>query len=362
MNGPRVLLTGAFGNVGSNTLIHAVGLGQDVHAFDIDTPANRSREQALAAEHRFTTHWGDLRNSATVQRVVHQARPEVVLHVAAVIAPHAFVNPELAEQVNVGGTVNLLSALTRLDDPARFVLTSSITVHGPRNPHRNLPPLTGSTPVAPADNYACHKALAEALVAESGLSWSVLRLPAVMPTDPRWGTDPVFLKFFFLLPPDRREHLLDSRDAGLALANAVTADSITGRAWDLGGPEVDCRVIAIDFHRRGMEALGLSPMREHVFRRAHPEVDESWYAEDWVDTTPSQAVLSYQQNTFADHLEFKRSQAGASYYAMRVMAPLVRQHLENQSPYRRRPAEPDATPLWDVIRETFELDARSGPH
>jgi nucleoside-diphosphate-sugar epimerase len=353
MSGARVLLTGAFGNVGANALAHLVRLGHDAHAFDLETDANRRRQSAATGP--FTTHWGDLTDPESVARAFETARPEVVLHTAALIAPLAFVRPALAQRVNVDGTRHLIAACERMDDPPRFVFTSSYTVHGPRNPYRDLPPIDGETPVAPADPYAAHKVAGEQMLADSALSWVVLRLPAVMATEADWGRDPAFLRFFFLLSPDRREHLLDSRDAGLALANAVEADGIVGRRFALGGPESDCRVLGIDFHRRGMAALGLGAMPESAFRRSHPDVDASWYAEDWVDTTASEQALNYQQHTFADHLEFKRRQAGASYWAMRALSPLIGLYMRRQSP-RGFPVTPDPTPMWDVTERAF-----SGP-
>jgi D-erythronate 2-dehydrogenase len=355
MPGARVLLTGAFGSVGGHALAHCVRLGHAVTAVDVDTRANRRTAQKLAARHDFQTAWVDLREGEAVARAVASSRPEVVLHVAAVIAPHAFVHPELAEAVNVGGTRSLIQAATRLQNPPRFVLTSSYNVHGPRNPYRNLPPLTGDTPLAPADSYGRHKAMAEALLEASGLPWTTLRLPAVLATDPKWGSDAVFLKFFYMLSPDRREHLLDARDAGLALAHAVEANGVVGRAWNLGGPEQDCRVIGIDFHHKGMSARGLMGMRPGAFRLSHPDVDESWFAEDWVDTAPSQAVLSYQQHSFADHLELQRFEAGRAYWLMRGLARVIRYKLESGSPYLRRPHEPDPTPHDEVVRQTFQM-------
>ncbi len=354
MTGARVLLTGAFGNVGAHAIEQLLALGHEVHAFDLDTKANRRRAARLQARGaRFSCCWGDLRERERVHAIVEAARPEVVLHVAAVIAPLAYVNPELARAVNVDGTNHLLSACKRLELPPRVVLVSSYTVHGPRNPHRKLAPLTGETPTAPLDNYGRHKVWAEQTLRQSGLEWTILRLPAVLATDKSWGRDPAFLRFFFLLPPSRREHLLDSRDAGLALARAVEAD-VAGCCFALGGPEHDCRVIAYDYHRTNMEALGLRPIPKAAFRRADPACDAAWYAEDWVDTGPSQAALNYQRHSFADYLDFMRSQAGLSRYLLRLLAPMIARRLASQSPFLNI-HEPDSNSMAEVIRTTFKM-------
>ncbi len=357
MAGARVLLTGAMGSVGRHTLRHLIRLGHDVHAFDLPTPATVARQQTFDSR-RFTMHWGDLRDLHRVSQIVASARPEVVLHVGAVIAPVAYVHDALAEAVNVQGTANLIECARKMPAPVRFVFTSSYSVHGPRNPHRALDPITGETPVAPGDNYGRHKVRGEQMVRASGLPWMILRLPAVLPTDPSWGRSPPFLKFFFLLDPDRREHLLDARDAALGLAHAVEADGV-GQAFALGGPP-DCRVLGREFHVRLMEARGLRPLPSSAFRRAHPEVDEAWYFEDFVDTTKSQAVLRYQQHTFADYLAFVRQRAGFKRYGMKFLAPLVSRYMAKYSPYVGRAQELDRTPMADVICDVFGLARGSG--
>lgn len=353
MSGARVLLTGAFGNVGTHALGHLVRLGHYVHALDLDTGPNRKRRTELGAG--FETHWGDITDAEALGRTFAQVRPEVVIHTAAIIAPLAFLQPQLARAVNVDGTRALIEACSRMDDPPRLVFTSSYTVHGPRNPHRDLPPITGDTPLAPADPYAVHKVECEEMLADSNLPWVIVRLPAVMATDPKWGRHPAFMKFFYCLPPDRREHLIDARDAGLALAHAVEADAIEGKRFAVGGPESDCRVLGIEYHRLAMRALGLTATEERAFRRADPDVDAAWYGEDWVDTTASQAALSYQQHTFADYRDFMRKQAGFSYWPMRALSPLIKAYLHRQSPFIRDPGRIDSTPLYEAVLKALDL-------
>ena len=351
MSRARVLVTGAFGNVGAQTTRHLIAQGYATYALDLDSPANR---RAAGRETRVQACWADLTDARSVERVVSEVQPDAVIHIAALIAPLSFVRPQLAQAVNVGGTRHLLDACAALPRPPRFIYTSSYTVHGPRNPHRDLPPIDGETPLAPADPYARQKADSEVLVADSGLPWSILRLPAVLSIDPAWGTDPAFLKFWFHLDPTRREHVLDARDAGLALTNAVQADVIE-RRLALGGPETDCRVLGFDYHQQTVEAMGLAAFDRSCCRRSHPDVDESWYGEDWVDTRESERLLRYQRHTFADHVRAKRAVTGWRYWPTRMVGPLVRGALMRRSPYFGRPAEPDPTAQWEVVRRDFGL-------
>lgn len=149
----KVMLTGAFGNVGEYTLRALVAEGHEVVAFDTRSDATVAKADRMAGELAHTTVWGDLTDAAGTRAAVAAARPDAIVHVAAIIAPLAYVRPELAHRVNVEGTRNLIAAARACGEP-RFVFTSSYSVHGPRNPHRGLAPIDGDTPVDPRDNTA----------------------------------------------------------------------------------------------------------------------------------------------------------------------------------------------------------------
>jgi nucleoside-diphosphate-sugar epimerase len=352
----KVLITGAFGNVGANALTHLNQQEYQIFAFDVRNDRNEKLAAELAKTLRFTTIWGDLRSAESVQSAVTQAQPAAILHIAAVIAPTAYVIPDVAYEVNVNGTQHLIDAAEKENTNPHFVFTSSYSVHGPRNPYRDLPPLTGETPVNPQDTYGRHKVAGEEMVRASGLRWTIIRLPAVMATASGWGNSTEFLKFAFHLPLARREHVIDSRDAALSLVNAIDNEEASGRTFNVGGPEVDSQLIAGDMMQKIGEARGLV-IPESAFRVADPDVDESWYYEDWVDTTESQRVLNYQQHTFADYLNYMRKQAGWRRNLLKLFAPLIRRQVVKDSPYYGKPAVVDSRSVYDLVRETFGLVA-----
>jgi nucleoside-diphosphate-sugar epimerase len=319
----KVLLTGAFGNVGEYTLRALVEEGHDVVAFDVRSEETSAKASRLERELRFRTSWGDLADSTTTRQAVIDARPDAVLHIAAVIAPIAYVRPKLAHRVNVVGTRNLIAAARASGEP-RFVFTSSYSVHGPRNPHRGLPPIDGDTPVAPGDNYGRHKVIGEQDTRASGLPWTVIRLPAVAALDPGFGRDPAFLRFASLIDPDQRRHGCDVRDVALAFAHSVEAD-VVGK--DL--------VVAGDPSWRG----------------------GAWYFEDAVDTTRSQQLLDYQRHSFDDYLDTVRRSVGMSRYLIRVIGPLVMRGMVRASPFDTAGSVAlDTRSVWEHVCELFELD------
>jgi nucleoside-diphosphate-sugar epimerase len=351
----RVLLTGAFGNVGAHALVHLADQGYQPFAFDIENPRNKKWSAQLSKRHRFTTIWGDLRSPESIARAVDRAQPDAILHLAAVIAPTAYVIPEVAYEVNVMGIKHLLAAAASLATAPQIIFSSSYAIHGPRNPHRNRPPLTSEAPIHPADNYGRHKAAGEKMVRASGLPWTIVRLPTVCATAKGWGQSIEFFRIAFLLPLERRVHVLHSRDAGLALVNAIHNERAANRVFIAGGPDKGCRITGYEFFMGIGEARGI-PFPPSAFRIADPEVDESWYYEDWVDTKESQEVLRYQQHTFADYLQHIRAQTVTSRRLLKLIRPLVRRRVVKASPYFGKEPTVSSESLWSIFCETFDMD------
>lgn len=357
MGSKRVLLTGAFGNVGAHVIRALAAEGHIVTALDIHSTASDAKAQHLAQSCEFRTIWADITDEHQVHAAITRVKPDAIVHVAAIIAPTAYVIPAKAYDVNVKGTRSLIEAAEGLDHRPRFVFTSSYSVHGPRNPHKELPRLTGDTPVDPGDNYGCHKVLGEGMLERSELDWVIVRLPAVWSTDAEFGRAPEFLKFGFMLPPERREHAIHAADAGTALANAVDAD-VVGRKFIVAGGE-GWNLTAGELVDRKYRSMGLKPLPLEAYRMADPEVDASWYFEDWVDTTESQALLHYQNHTLDDFYE-ETAATGLKLLGGKLMSPLATRQLLKSSPYWGEPRVADATPMKHVICDAFGLDREYG--
>lgn len=353
----KVIVTGAFGNVGQWVVTELVKLGHQVVAFDIKNERTEKKQSKLAQTLQFDTVWGDLTDENGVKRLIKQQKPDGIAHVAAVIAPTAYVVPEIAYKVNVLGSKYLIEAAENLGSLKRFVFISSYSVHGPRNPYKKLPPLTGDSPTNAGDNYGKHKVAIEKVLEEGKLDWTIIRLPAVLSVDSDFGTAPEFLRFGFMLDPDRNESGVDARDAGLAIANAVTTEEASRRKFNIcGDPAQGWTGTAKELTGIIYKARGLPPFSDDTFRRADPEVDESWYYEDIVDPTESQKVLQYQRYSLDDYFQHIRKQAGFSRYLLRVIGPLVRGSLQKNSPYHGIDAGLQSGTVWDDVKRVFEID------
>src|ERR1700761_6662400 len=216
-----VLVTGAFGLVGSAAVRQLRADGRRVVATDLDIPANRKKAAGLlpAADVR----WTDLTDPVAVAALLRDVSPAAVIHLAAIIPPVCYARPALPRRVNVDATGFLIDAAKTLPAPPRFVQASSVAAYGARNPHRSTDVLTADTALRPSDIYGAHKVEAEQLVRDSDLDWVVLRLGGVLTSEPRFDLDLDTIYFEASLPVDGRIQTVDVRDVARAFVAATTA-------------------------------------------------------------------------------------------------------------------------------------------
>lgn len=329
----KVLVTGGFGLVGSQTVRRLAADGHRVVATDLGTEAQRKAVRSLPEG--VEARWADLTDPGEVDRLVAETSPTVVIHLAAVIPPAIYRHPELARRVNVDATVALLRAAESCPRPPRFVQASSNAVHGARNPHRHRELLRDDTAVRPADLYGAHKAEAEEHVRSAGLEWVILRLGGVMSVDPSampFSLDALF--FESALPSDGRMHSVDVRDVAAAFSAATTAD-VAYETLLIGGDETHL-LRQGEVGKALAAARGLTDVLPEG-RPGDPDSDENWFITDWMDTTRAQQALSFQQHSWPDMLDEMRAGAGWRYYPMRLLAPLAWLLLKHRAAYRNAP-------------------------
>jgi nucleoside-diphosphate-sugar epimerase len=331
MAGDRVLVTGAFGLVGSAVVAALAQQGRHVIATDLNIPANQRRAQALTTFPGVEVQWADLTSAAEAETLLCTAAPTAIVHLAAVIPPFCYARRELARAVNVDGTAGLVKAASEAPTPPRFVLASSVAVYGARNPYRGEGLLTTSTPVRPADLYGEHKALAEHCVTSSDLDWVVLRLGGVLVAEPRWSIDLDLIFFEAVLPSDGRIHTVDVRDVADAFCAATVTDHV--REVFLIGGDITHRTTQARVGAETAAAMGLAGGLPPG-RLGDPHDDQAWFATDWMDTERSQKILAYQRHSLpAMHAE-TRGILGRRRWLLRLVAPVLRWHLKRRSPYR----------------------------
>lgn len=338
----KVLVTGGFGLVGSQTVRQLAGNGHRVIATDLGTPAQREAALPAGAEAR----WADLTDPRQVDQLIADVEPTAIVHLAAVIPPAVYRSRELGRKVNVDATAALIRAAQAQPRPPRLVLASSNAVYGSRNPHRHPERLTVDSPLRPADLYGAHKVEAENQLRASGLEWVILRLGGVISIEPGampFSTDALF--FESALPADGRIHTVDVRDVASAFAAATTAD-VAGETLLIAGDDSHL-LRQKDVGPALAAARGLSDVLP-AGRPGDPDNDETWFVTDWLDTTRAQQALSFQRHSWPEMLAEARAAVGWRRYPMALISPIARLVLERRSAYRDAPGE-YADP-WSAIR------------
>ena len=156
-----ILLTGAGGLVGSRLLPRLVREGIDCRALlrrDVTLP-----EGAVGVR-------GDLGEPSSLRAAVEGV--DAVVHLAALFRT---ADDDAIWRANLDGTRNLVEAVTAYAPRARFIMASTGNVYDPDAPR----PARETDACSPTAAYPASKLAAEALLRDSGLTWSIVRLPFV---------------------------------------------------------------------------------------------------------------------------------------------------------------------------------------
>ncbi len=318
----KILLTGAFGNIGSSTLQELVRQGHMVRCFDIHTKKNAKRKQQLSQQFAFEIVWGDVRNATQVADAIRDQ--ELIIHLAYMIPPAVDEHPKEANAINVDGTLNVIAAAQQAPLRPKLFFGSTLDLFG--RTQQLPPPRTVDDPVMATDAYTEHKLLCETKVKESGLEWVIFRFADVPPLEPR-QPHPIM----FNIPLDTRIEMVHTYDVGLAIANGVE-NPIWGRIWLIGGGK-GCQVRYRDYLTRSLQVTGIKELPESAFTTKE-------YCTDWLDTSASEALLHYQRHTF-DEIMTELAMINAPSAPIRsilpLFAPLIKQQLLKMSPYYKKP-------------------------
>ncbi len=314
----KVLLTGAFGNVGLSTLKELIKRNYNIRVFDIKTKRNKKLANRFRKD--IEIFWGDLRNFKNLEKAVSDR--DVVIHVAAIIPPLADKKPNFAESVNVGGTTNIIEAMENQPKKPKLIFTSSVAIYGDRLENPLICPEDPLNPNSD-DEYAKQKIKCEELIKTSNLDWAIFRLTYIVSLN-KLQMDPLM----FEMPLDTSIEICDTKDVGLALANAVENKEIWGEILHIAGGE-RCRISYREYLNEMLDIFGIGHdfLPEEAFRQGRG------FHCGYMTTDKSQAFLNYQRYTLDDYFTAVRKKVAVSRFFTMMFKPIAQKYLLNKSHY-----------------------------
>ncbi len=284
----NILLTGASGEVGKETLKELVHNGDKYNIIAFDIKTSKSKKILKPFQKTANIIFGDIRDRQVVNQITKNV--DFVIHLAAVIPPMADKYPELAESVNVGGTRNLILTLENNSPNAFLLYSSSISVYGDRlqNP---MIKVSDQLKSSLGDEYAKTKIKCENLILNSKLNWSIFRFTGIMAA--KSYLDPLM----FHMPLKTSFEIATTRDTAYAVVQAIEFEKeLQKKVFNLSGGE-KCRIIYRDFLKIMFEINGFGSL---------PFLDESFATANfhcgfYQDAKDLDGILHFQRDQLDDY-------------------------------------------------------------
>jgi CDP-glucose 4,6-dehydratase len=161
--GRSVFVTGHTGFKGSWLTEWLLLLGARVTGYSLPPPTEPALFTQLGLRNRIAHHEADVRNLTQLQRIMVEAKPEFVFHLAAQsLVRLSYAQPRETYDINVMGTINVLESLRALPQLCAAVFVTTDKCYAEKTPpaaYNEDDPLGGHDP------YSSSKAAAELAIA-----------------------------------------------------------------------------------------------------------------------------------------------------------------------------------------------------
>ena len=306
----KVLLTGAFGNLGIIVLQRLLDQGHTVTCLDVNNPKNARFAATVRGD--FAIQWGDIRNQEMVNALVQGQ--EAIIHLAAIVPPLSEHNATLAEQVNVQGTETLVRAAETSALKPVFVFASSFAVYGEGQDKTTI--RTAEDPKIASEidvHYSLHKIACEELITSSSANWVILRIGAMIDSRLRHSSRKQ-QKMAFDIASDTRVDFIHPINASIAFVNAIKTPEALSKVLLLSGG-ASCHITYLQLMNATTEAMGIT-LTDSCFGNVRTYFD-------WMDGTEAERILAYQKISFADFCQECRDRFKWIRFFVKPFSPLI---------------------------------------
>ncbi len=321
----RILLTGAAGGMGFESLKQMALDGCDYEIIAVDLPGEKteSKLSVFADNPRVKVKTGDLTDYNLVKKIVKDC--DMVIHIAAFVSPAADYYPDKAMKVNLGSTKNFIRAIYELgqNERTKYVSIGTVAETGDR-----MPPVHWGRvgdPIKPSmfDYYAVSKVAAERCVVESGLKyWVSLRQTGII--GPAMAKIRDAIQFHNCLY-NVLEYVSD-RDSGRAMRNLAAFDSegtldesFWGHIYNIGGGE-SCRVSTLDMYNALYGVLGFKNLDYVIDPKVY--ATRNFHGQYYLDSDKLEDYLHFRSDGMQYFYDAYLKELGGSVTAGKVITKL----------------------------------------
>ena len=325
----KILITGAFGNIGKAVIEEALKRSHEVTVFEVNN--KKTQKEAKRYQKRVSVIFGDIRNPQDTKNAVHQT--DAIIHLAAIIPPASKKHHQLTMDVNYGGTVNLINAIKEDGRGIPLIFTSSASVMGPTQHQNRL--VYRNDPLVVTGNYEESKIKCEEFLRKEADNYLIFRLAGVLPTFSATSFMAAFplLEELYDMHHDMRLEMVMSEDVATALVAGAeklkSASTPKNEAYILGGGAKN------GWQLKGGEFLTtlFGVLSLQVPDRKYFTQDINSYHLDWYDTGDCQREFNYQNHALADYVERMRKSFGIYKVPIALFRPFINRKLVKMSPY-----------------------------
>lgn len=321
----HILLTGAAGSVGFETLKHLIKKNYKITV--IELPNKKSKKRLKPYQDKIKIYYGDINNATLIEKAIRGI--DTVIHLAAVIPPLADQKPELTRKVNFYGTKTILEIFKKENPNGFFIYSSSVSIYGDRT---EQPWIKVGDDLLPSigDYYAITKIETEKLIREIGINYTIFRLTGIM-------GHPAIDPLMFHMPLNTKLEIASTIDTGYAFATAVEHEKeLKGKTFNLGGGS-GCRTTYRQFLIEMFKLYGLNIkyLKDITF------AEKNFHCGYFLDSDKLNNILHFQNDNLESYYRrIKKETKGIiRFFSKMFSRPIIFFLSKKSEPYKARKKE-----------------------
>ena len=326
----KILITGAFGNIGKAVTEEAIKRGHEIIVFEIDSKKTRKDARKYRKKIKKVI-FGDIRNLENVKKAIQEC--DSVIHLAAILPPISKKHRELTFEVNYRGTVNLINEIKETKRNIPFIFTSSASVMGPTQLNDKL--VDRNDPLVVTGNYEESKIKCEEFLRKNADNYLIFRLAGVLPTFSTMSVTKTLpqMEEIFDMHHDMRLEMIMDLDVATALVTGVeklkSATTEKNQAYILaGGKKNGWQLRGGEFISCLFRSLSIPMPDQKYFTK-----DINNYHLDWYDTKEAQQEFNFQNHSIEDYFNHMKKQYKNFRLFIVLFHKVILKKLVKMSPY-----------------------------